>query len=87
MTCKKLTFSLTASDTVLDSMRHETVQARMWNNVYMTRVLDDDLTGGQKEQHREHGAGPQQQHIWQKEKQTSQGLGLIKIAQSIWIFL
>lgn len=62
------TFSLTASDTVLDSMRHETVQARMWNKVYMTRVLEDDLMGGQKEQHSEQGAGPQQQHICPKNK-------------------
>lgn len=29
----------------------------------MTRVLVEDLTGGQKAQHSEQGAGPQQQHI------------------------
>lgn len=60
---RPLTFSLIVSVTVLDSMRHETAQARMWNRMYMTRVLEEDLTGGQKAQHREQGVGPQQQHI------------------------
>lgn len=58
-----LTFSLTSSETVQDSMRQETAQLMMWNKVYMTLVLVDDLTGGQKAQQSEHGAGPQQQHI------------------------
>lgn len=40
----------------------------MWNKVYMTRVLEDDLMGGQKEQHSEQGAGPQQQQICPKNK-------------------
>lgn len=64
---KLLTFSLTVSETVRDSMRHETVQARMWNSVYIKRVLVEDLMGGQKEQHSEHGAGPQQQHIYRED--------------------
>lgn len=51
-------------------MRHDTVQARMWNRVYIRRVLVEDLTGGQKEQHSEHGAGPQQQHICGEEEGT-----------------
>lgn len=58
-----LTFSLTSSETVRDSMRQETAQLMMWNRVYMTRVLVEDLTGGQKAQQSEQGAGPQQQHI------------------------
>lgn len=72
LVCKKpklghdpvLTFSLTSSETVRDSMRQETAQLMMWNRVYMTRVLVEDLTGGQKAQQSEQGAGPQQQHIW-----------------------
>ena len=40
----------------------------MWKSVYMILVLDDDFTGGQKEQHSEHGAGPQQQHICGEER-------------------
>lgn len=64
---KLLTFSLTISETVRDSMRHDTVQARMWKSVYIKRVLVEDLIGGQKEQHNEHGAGPQQQHIYWEE--------------------
>lgn len=59
----RLTFSLTSSETVRDSMRQDTAQLMMWKSVYMTRVLVEDLTGGQKAQHREQGAGPQQQHI------------------------
>lgn len=59
-----LTFSRTASETVLDSMRQLTAQAKMWNRVYMTRVPEDALMDGQQEQHRENGAGPQQQHTW-----------------------
>lgn len=58
-----LTFSLTSSETVRESIRQETAQLMMWNRVYITRVLVDDLTGGQKAQQSEHGAGPQQQHI------------------------
>lgn len=67
---KQLTFSLTASETVRDSMRHDTVQARMWNRVYIRRVLVDDLMGGQQEQQSEQGAGPQQQHICSEERGT-----------------
>lgn len=59
-----LTFSLTSSETVRDSMRQETAQLMMWNRVYMIRVVVDDCTGGQKAQQSEHGAGPQQQQIW-----------------------
>lgn len=58
-----LTFSLTSSETVRDSMRQDTAQLMMWKRVYMTRVLVEDLTGGQKAQQSEQGAGPQQQHI------------------------
>lgn len=58
-----LTFSLTSSETVRDSMRQDTAQLMMWNRVYITLVLVEDLTGGQKAQQSEHGAGPQQQHI------------------------
>lgn len=58
-----LTFSLTSSETVRDNMRQETAQLMMWKRVYMNRVLVDDLTGGQKAQQSEQGAGPQQQQI------------------------
>lgn len=60
---RSLTFSLTSSETVRDSMRQDTAQLMMWNRVYITRVLVEDLTGGQKAQQSEQGAGPQQQHI------------------------
>lgn len=49
-------------------MRQDTVQARMWNRVYIKRVLVEDLMGGQKEQHSEHGAGPQEQQICREER-------------------
>lgn len=81
-----------ASETVRDSMRHERVQARMWNRVYIKRVLVEDLMGGQKEQHSEHGAGPQQQHICRKEggkvhvlKDMSDFLFLIELALAPWL--
>lgn len=60
---RRLTFSRTSSETVRDSMRQETAQLRMWKSVYMTRVLVEERTGGQKAQQSEQGAGPQQQHI------------------------